>query len=145
MGEATFYLKAEYPTAEAATKAGEKLTALWKENAADWWQEHRGYEPEYFWPQFQERFPVTTEYLKHFDRFGGDCNNDLAGQLCFPGCDGAEDEVTIHENLVMARAFTWHLGDWNPLVAWLKGTGAQRAGWLSDEYADDYFSMIEME
>lgn len=145
MGEATYYLKARYPTVQAAEQAASDLRDLVAEGqqAYDFWQQRRGdTDRARFWTDFKSRFPLVVDYLTDAREGGkpvldGDPNNDPAGHLDF----GNEEELSfnLEQNgtLVTFYALCWHFAEWDTLVAWLiRVTGATKASWISDEYIE---------
>jgi hypothetical protein len=149
MGEAIYYLKAQFKDGKAALKGAKRLRGLIEEDIAayDFWQRNRGQkEPSEFWPEFKEKFPKVYRYLKMWQPklVGGDCDNDLAGKLGL-GNEGDAQNVVVEGNLVKYHAEVWHFSDWSGLVKYVKRVClAQKAGYISDEYADPNY-LVEMD
>jgi hypothetical protein len=139
MGEATYYMKGNNCSEETL----EKIREFFKEGAraGDWWQEHRDYELEgrcdQFWSEFEVEFPLVTKYTKCIGIFGGDCNNDPAGQLDFGDEDEIDDNLELKGSQMKYSAYVWHFADWNGLMEFLQEEfGLKKCRWLSDENID---------
>lgn len=159
MGEANYYLKAQFPQDTNMVKVGKEFEKFLLEGkeAYKWWQDNRYLPREKFWPLFAEKFPQMYDYLDgvedHYFKGpvrGGDNNNGLAGLLDFIGdydapMDAFKIEVYHIPELLHVGREVWHLANWEPFCAYIKRRwGAIRAGWMSDEYFDDYFSHVAM-
>jgi len=148
MGEATYYLKAQFKDGAAAILGAKRLRDLIEQDIAayDFWQSHRATPPAAFWPEFKGKFPKVYRYLELWQPklIGGDCNEDLCGKLGLAS-EGDEQNVLIDRDVVQYHAEVWHFSDWAGLVKYVKRVClAQKAGYISDEYADPSKS-IEME
>jgi hypothetical protein len=141
MGEATYYLKAYFNSNDDAKRAMVQITPLIEQGieAQDWWQDHRGMDeserPE-FWKQFSERFPAVTEYLgetrSRNSLVGGDCNNELAGELDF-GSDSDIESLMLNGSEIWYCGYVWHFADWTRLADAFYRAGAVKVNWISDE------------
>jgi len=139
MGEATYYLMAQFKTDADAEAACEAFRALNAEGcrAHDYWQTHRG-EPsrEAFFKTFNEKFPLVAQYLGDhtFDH-----NNGLAGQLDF--IDEGDENIHVESGAILsASAYVWHFADWSKMEEWLEAHGAIKVVSLSDEY-ESFFDL----
>lgn len=144
MGEATYYLKAEFPEGKLGVALLHGIEEFFAEGkrAEDYWQSNRNLEPSKFWPEFQRQFPIVTDMIAKF--VGKEANHALAGELSF----GYQDRNIYREgNTLFVRAMVWHLADWDRLAAFLKTRfGAERVGWWSDEYVtSDLFGLVRTE
>jgi hypothetical protein len=150
MGEAVYYLKARFESREDVERAMPQVVTLIKQGieAQEWWQEHRNMEQDdrpAFWKEFVERFPAVTEYLGETGHstfrnsiVGGDCNNELSGELDF-GCDESDlESIMICGNEIWYSALVWHFADWTRLAESFYRFGAKRVGWISDEDMNPY-------
>jgi hypothetical protein len=138
MGTARYYLKAQFPENITEEKF-QTLKDFFLEGskAEEFWQDNRHKKSFDFWPDFEEQFPTVSLYLKDLNKFGKDCNNNLAGCLDFGFSDDIEANFTYSENLLTYNAEVWHFADWELLTDFLKGHfGARKTGWISDGYAD---------
>ena len=172
MGEATYYIKAEFSHQEKAQRALKLMRKLIKQgiDSADYWQSNRDARKEEFWTEFKAKFPVVYRFLKAWDverkakweknvaekgrenvypheyepSADGDNNNGLAGKLDFGSVEDVEN-LRLDGNVLKYSSCVWHCASWDGFVKYLlDACGADAAGWLSDEYVDkDYFSMIK--
>ena len=139
MGMANYYLKARFPSDNAARAALPRIAAFIKEGQAaePWCQDHRHVVAEQFWPDFDATFPAVTEYFKAAQCHGGH-TEALAGVLNF----GTDEEPSIScgdPGVVLFSAYVWHFAQWEPFCDFLKSEyGATDTDWTSDEYADPY-------
>lgn len=151
MGEAVYYMKVTFEKREWAEEVLPQLIELFREGyqACEWWQNNRRMTKEKFWPQFEEKFPQISEYLKRVRKqdlysddkdvkplFGGDCNNALAGNLDFAGGADDPDEWSLHpDRAVMTYSSeVWHLADWEPIAEFIRRKfNPVRVTWISDE------------
>ncbi len=150
MGEAVYYLKATFHNEVTA----KQLTAIQDfilegQKAENWWHEHRHWETkglrDRFWNEFRMEFPLVTELIN--DLVGKDCDNLPAGRLDFGTIDDGELPHVSDEdpNDILFSARVWHFANWFPLCGFLKSHfGADRAGWLSDEYITNLYNLVEM-
>jgi hypothetical protein len=166
MGEATYYGKLVFDSAEHASAAYEPFKALCLEiyKSGEYWQDNRGSPPlfastklkemtdEEFWTNFETQFPNAAEYLKSCgnNRFGdkvpvwrGDRNNGLAGLLEPIGMEEDVDQISIYGELIQWSSTVWHFAEWDPFLDYVKQKfkGCVRVGYASDEYTD-YFETI---
>jgi len=153
MGTAVFHLKARFETEVTEEKLTEVRNFLIEASKAyDYWQANRGSTPGKFWPTFIKDYPLMTEFLKDNKRLEGDCNNGLSGLMGFGEEEDAKENLTRvawrgEEDLITYHAEVWHFADWQPLCEFLKKKfGAVKAGWLSEEYAEeqDYSDQIDV-
>jgi hypothetical protein len=158
MGEATYYLKAQFESQAAAEAAVPGIKRLISEGiqAQDWWQNHRRMEHEgkraEFWSGFKEKFPLTTKYLQSFQAgcCGGehillddDCNNGPAGFLDFGSDEEDLEAVNVQGNTVTYYALVWHFARWDPFLNFIASEhGAVKIGWVSDEYLEPFDSIL---
>lgn len=149
MGEATYYLKAQFKNRQAAHKALPQVKAFIEEvgKAYTYWQDNRDsrMRDDAFWADFQGQFPQAYDFLKFQGIAGGDKNNALAGKISF-GDTGYLDSLQTEGNLLLYHELTWHFADWQPFCEYLKlKFGAEKAGYISDEYVEpDYYGLVEM-
>lgn len=136
MGSCSYYLKAKFV---GVFPPVEKIEDLLRENllAYTFWQKHRGGDEEQFWREFRNQFPLVTEMLGTL--VGGDCNNQLSGEMSagdedgwtldtVPGGEEGEVELrlTWHE--------VWHMASWDRLSNFMvKKFGATESTWVSEE------------
>ena len=135
MGSAVYHMKARVDESQV-----EPIKAFIAEGigAYEFWQENRGKTPDEFWPEFREKFPLVTEYLKSMgmDVEAGDNSNSLAGNLDF-GNEGDEEDIeySTEKGELHYASEVWHFANWSPFMAFLESHfGAEKTGWLSDEY-----------
>lgn len=134
MGEANYYLKAQFASEDDLTAKLPALRTFFTQgaNAYDFWQKNRMAKPETFWATFTKRYPLVAQLLGKY--VGGDCNNALAGLIDFIRLDWAvfkQDKNTLYYG-----GTVWHFADWEPLCAFLQTQfGATKVKFLSDEYS----------
>jgi len=164
MGEATFYLKAEF----TSEKEARDTLPLFKEllidqsNAYEYWQKYCREDPRMEekdrdflhvnsktpperYELLKEKFELAFSILPAYEVSTNDKNmNFLAGQLYDGGLEQIEDNLDIEDTTIYFHAEVWHFSTWDHLSEWLRERGS-RAGWLSDEYATikTYYDQIE--
>lgn len=150
MGSAFYYLKAEFPK-PLKKKEVKRITDFLYEGAKaqNWWQDNRGRDAAYFWPEFEKEFPhLLTTYLKDAGLFGCEDCNGLAGHLDF-----GNDEECVQDGLNVQSGDTtlyftvevWHFAEWDNLANFFRNHfGATDVKWMSDE-STDFFAMLDME
>jgi len=149
LGEATFYLKAEFPDEEAAEKALGVIKEILQDVADCWeeWQEIRD-ELDKSVKERHERLmsnhPLAARFLRlpepdESDEF----MNYLAGYLEITH----DFELFRKGNVLFLYDTVWHLGSWDNIAELFAKFGAKRVGWISDEWIDlasMIFSVIRM-
>jgi len=90
-----FYFKFRFGNAEKFSFQLEELKKFINEGykAYEFWQDNRDKFkdlPRRFWEKFEIQFPQIKEFLESIGKFGGDCNNTLAGILEFPTPEASE-------------------------------------------------------
>jgi len=147
MGEATYYLKARFESAEAAQQSLPKIKEFLEQmaKAENDWQTLRGQKDRSvseLFAQLKTKYPNVFELLelaKLFEREGnGDISmNFLAGQLSSPAGD-TDWEIWRNGAVIGFHGTVWHYANWEPLVQAIKRLGAQSANYVSDEYLNPY-------
>lgn len=151
MGEATYYLKAQWKNRQAAHAALPKVKTFIEEvgKAYNFWQANRDshMRDDAFRADFQGQFPQAYDFLKFQKLADGDKLNDLAGNISF----GDEDQINeenpqVDGTCIKYRELTWHFANWGPFCEYLKlKFGAEKAGYVSDEDVEpDFYSMVEL-
>lgn len=157
MGEANYYFKARFRSADDAAAAEPRLAALLAEGdrAYDHWQAERSRPGVHareaeaagpFWAVFRDRFPLTTGYLGRTAGIPGWING-LAGKL---GClrnphppdpkDQTATLVRVGEVLRLRLEMIWHHTDMRLLEEYCGVVlGADEVGSLSDEELIDEY------
>jgi len=156
MGSCMYYLKVRDCKQDVVESIREFI--LEGCEAEIWWQDHRDYErikddPEKtrakFWDQFTIKFPIISKYLKFIGKYGGDCNNALAGCIDF-GTDedvedhldfteGDEDKNGVVHGELRYSAEVWHFADWGGFAEFLENEfGVRDARWISEEDMNPY-------
>lgn len=160
MGEAVYYLKAEFPKHVSDDKLKQiESFFLQGSKAHSYWQNNRDEKPEVFWPEFKKEFPLIHKFLGSPAPKANN-NNELADKLCFGNADDVEKIEAVYgyysgglvreyhsDDQLNYSATVWRFANWEPLCNFLKSEfGAERAGYVSDECAEiDFFSTIVME
>lgn len=148
MGEATYFLKARFASAEKAQEALPKIRAFLLENreAYAYWQANRDKAPAQFWPDFKIKLPQITWYLG--GKVGGNCNNDLSG---FLDVGNLGDDVHLSIAPVDASVIqfwsddVWHFTSWDTLCSWLEiEFGAIKTAWTSSEFKRNNLDAIRI-
>lgn len=143
MGEAIYYMKVYCKSEEQAAELLPKLQAFFTEGvkAENYWQENRGEQKtqEDFWKEFEQQFPLVSEYLTASNRaLEGDKNNTLAGELDF-GDEDAIDRMSAAGKEILYNSMVWHFAKWDPLAAFItKKFEVEKVAWISDEYMDPF-------
>lgn len=142
MGEATYYMKARFPSEETAQQAAVKTIAFFQRVnlCADEWQKvrHGGEAAD---KALREKYPDVFAGLKlgppkEYDA----AMNYLAGQLDAP--PDPEECVSVDGDEIRFWGTVWHFADWDGFVMWLKEEcGAEVAAYVSDEYLDPFDSI----
>jgi len=150
MGTARYYMRAEFGSEEKAESALLKIKKFLKEakKAQDYWQANRDMEYKdqrsQFWDKFSTLYPEVSKYLDVAGYYGGECNNTLAGRISFGGSD--EINIELYGDEVRYNAEVWHFANWTMFGKFLKTEyGARKFGYVSDEYAIDYYGQIQMD
>jgi hypothetical protein len=137
MGSCIYYGKLEFSSEVAAMEALPRLEAFWAEGerAARYWQSvrfPREIPAAEFWEAFRLGYPSVYAYLEHADKVqvAHPTLNGLAGTLSF----GEEFECLVVGKAIKFQAYTWHLADWDPLMAFLEDhLGAEAYSWVTEE------------
>ena len=156
MGNATYYLKAKFPSMESLSTALPEIIAFILEGikAEKWWEEHRTLESkgdrELFWLQFRPQFPTVYHYLQYAGFADGDCNSALSNIINFGNDETVATDffddlypnnsvACFNKPLFMYNAYVWHLAVWDYFCDYLElKFGAISAEYLSDEDIDPY-------
>ena len=143
MGECSYYMKLKFKDAQRARKALPKINSWVHEGieAEHFWQNRRNDEGGHqFWKDFEQKFPPITTYLKFGKLFGGDHDDELAGELAF----GEDPNVERHDDEIWIASYVWHLASWDGFLAYLMKTYQAIAGkWISEEEVN-YFDCIQL-
>jgi len=141
MGEATYYIKARFKEGSDMQSIAQRVNEFIAQarDAEDYWQNNRDMERSgkriEFWDGFVKSFPLVYKYLASIGKNESDCNNGLAGLLCF----GQDEEAVAHGNELWFYAYTWHFADWFPFADYLGAEfGAVKIEWFSDEDLDPF-------
>ncbi len=152
MGECNYYLKARFPSEEAANAAFPRLVKLMTqgEKAYDYWQSSRPgvlgetNDPlpttEQFWTAFHERFPLVIQYLGDLAD-SPEWSNGLAGQvgcLVDPTKTRTGDPYSVltpeGDTLLLKLSGIWHFTEMTRLEQYCRDElGAVVVGSTSDE------------
>lgn len=146
MGESWFYLKAKFPDERSAARAEIIARAVLKELAEfhDAWQKIRNEGDIPVRKRHEmllKKHPLVAEFISLPEPVDGDAPmNYLAGE-----CEMRADfDLWRDENTMYLQCNVWHLGSWDNIADFFYRLGAARAGWLNEEWVEDYFELIEM-
>jgi hypothetical protein len=136
MGECAYYLKAQFPTAKKAKKAGEELDTFFSQasEAYDFYQKAREGNPDEFWKTFESQYPLVFDYVKTLDGYGKDnIQSVLAGNLDF-GQDENNETLVDGDTIAWGDSNVWHMANWSALCMYLQNHfGAVKAVWDTEE------------
>jgi len=144
MGEATYYLIAQFESDENAKFAEDFARVVFKELSkfSDEWQKIRSNQnksPIQRHRILLKKFPLVRRYISLPKPPKEDvCMNYLAGQC----------EITNNFNLYSERNsvrlsdYVWHLASWDNISEFFYRLGARKVIWRSEEYFD-YFDLLE--
>jgi hypothetical protein len=143
MGEATYYMKARFESAEAAQQALPRIKEFLEQMAkaeSDW---EKSFAPDNrtVGERFEElrtKYSSVFELLKLdkvFERKGkSDTSmNFLAGQLSSPVRD-PQWKIWRDGDDIVFHGTVWHYADWEPMARAIEQLGADYAFYISDEY-----------
>ena len=156
MGEATYYLRARFPSPSEAKRVSEELRkalgrllelnqrwqSLRQEHHLSCAERRRRLRKEF--PDLKEMVPWAEieEQCRAIKR-GDRPMNCCAGPLPdiehdpFVGISESGDEILLSD-------VVWHFTSWDGLAAWLRSRGATACNWLSDEQAS-LFDCIKLD
>ena len=137
MGEAFYYMKARWPSAEEAEEALPAVIGFLERmaEAETYWQAHRdkpniGAEFPDVWAMLE--LPMTA------------VNNDLAGELDSP-LSGAVDEADVNEcvylgdpEVIYIHGEVWHFANWDGIARAMVKLGAIVTDWISEENSSPF-------
>lgn len=144
MGEATYYLIAEFET-EGEAELAEMRARVTLDDLVDFendWQKIRRYQEETVKERHDEllkKHLLVAKFIKLPDIKEGDSNmNYLAGKC--------EMNEYYHMHLIGTgihlSCTVWHLASWDNIENFFFQLGADKAGWFSDESIDP-FELLE--
>lgn len=142
MGECAYRIKAKWRRG-IPQESRDLIEKLLEENreAYNYWQENRSKKAAEFWPEFEKRFPASTEYAKFIKAYNNDPYDDMSGKFDF-GQDDAGMGFTDYVFSLESDG-VWHFADWQPLADWLEHLGAHRVIWDSEENQSDCFDFYD--
>ena len=138
MGEANYYLKARFESAEAAERALPQVLKLLQRTAdcyAAWQGDRDG---------GAARFSAYKDVFKTLGITSKDWDNDLAGQLDSPlvargdGTYENEEQLGTDGPVLMFSGEVWHFANWTGFERALLKMGAIKVAWLSDEHMNPF-------
>jgi len=144
MGEATYYLLAEFETEEDAKEAGEFAGLVFEElfKFQNEWQkirDDRRFSVEERHKMLLKKFPLVAKYIRLPRPCRDDPNmNYLAGHCEISDCYS----LYIQGKYLKLVDEVWHLASWDNIAEFFCRLGAKRVVWESDEYFD-YFELLE--
>jgi hypothetical protein len=140
MGEATYYLMAEFGSEEEAERAARYAAPILREMAEfnDAWQEIRHERDRPVAERHEallSRFPLVRRFVRLPGPREDDPNmNYLAGE-----CEMGEDfQLVTMGSRVGLSCVVWHLASWDNVEEVFYGLGARKVYWTSDEYIDPW-------
>ena len=144
MGEATYYLIAEFETEEEAELAEARARVVLDDivEFENDWQEIRNNVKDPCLERhvkLQEEHPLVDKFIELPDIDGNDINmNYLAGK-----CEMNEYyEMHLIGTGIHLSCTVWHLASWGNIEDFFFRLGAEKAGWFSDEHIDP-FELLE--
>jgi hypothetical protein len=143
MGEAVYYGKLCFKTSEEAESKFETIKNLLLEfsRAENWWQDNRMLKEKeenknWFWKNFEVKFPNVKEYLEHAELWNKNYNNDLAGQLDLLGWEGDINTLVLKEKNISWHSEVWHFADWQPFKKFIEPKFNCVFEYISDEWGN---------
>jgi len=146
MGESWFYLKAEFPDERSAARAEKIAKAVLKELAEfhDDWQKirkERSIPVKKRHEELLKKHPLVAELIKLPESpDDDDAMNYLAGECEMRG----DFDLWREGSTIYLQCIVWHLGTWNNIADFFYKLGASWAGWLNEEWVENYFELIEI-
>jgi hypothetical protein len=144
MGEATFYLLAEFETKEDAKEAEEFARIVFDELAEfqEEWQIIRDIQDKptkLRHKMLLKKFPLVAKYISLPEPPDDDLPmNYLAGH-----CEISKNYCLEADGRYVRLSDTvWHFADWDNIAEFFYRLGAKRVVWESDEYFD-FFELLE--
>jgi hypothetical protein len=147
MGEATYYLRARFPSSAEAQRVSDQLrSALVRLGEfTKRWEEIRG---EHHRPCAERRQQLRDAFrdledMIPWDAIDEECRAVRRGDFAMHCCMGrlpeiGEDpfvEASVFAGEVLLSDRVWHFTSWDGIAAWLRAHGAIASGWVSDEAA----------
>lgn len=140
MGEATYYLIAEFETEEEAELAEARARVVLDDvvKFENDWQKIRGYTDRPVKERHDEllkKHPLVAKFIELPNIDETDVNmNYLAGR-----CEMNEYyEMRRNGEAVYLSCTVWHIATWDNIEDLFFRLGANEAGWISDEYIDPF-------
>ncbi len=140
-GEAIYYAKVYFKNNDEAVTSLPKVHAFLMQcvDASEWLSQN--HVPENTKPVdlegFAKSYPLASEFIRFMEgkKVGP---YEVSERMLEDVGDRQEiDCIAFVDNYIRYCAYVWHFADWNPLLDFIVlKFGAQRACWLSDEYAD---------
>jgi hypothetical protein len=128
MSECFYFLKAEFPNKEKATKAREELNKFFAQarEAYYFWQDYTG---KNFMKDLKEKYPLVAEYG---EINGFKCHDDFSRNLNL--CNDEDNEVRQMDNILGWSEEVSHMASWRLLCSFIqKKYGAVRTVWESED------------
>lgn len=138
MGEATFYLKAEFENEHDANQAYTIAQKVFEDlmNFQNDWQKIRDGTPVI---DMHNKLLKDHKLVALFISLPEPKEDDRGMNYLAGNCEMPEDfELKIAENEIYLSAYVWHLATWDNIQEFFFKLGAIRCGWVSDEYLDPW-------